>query len=118
MEKRLCGCGGNPECRLIGRDYNTRWQGEVICSSCGINVLGVGTYTDRETAAEDAIEAWNTAMRLYEVPVKSQIEKDGEIYDRLGLCGRCEQVVNNSYDFCPYCGSKLDWVAEDDEELS
>ena len=58
-----CGCGGDPVCQLIPRGYNTWWVGEVHCPLCGINIQSDGMYTSQDVAAQEAIEAWNTALR-------------------------------------------------------
>ena len=30
-------------------------------------------------------------------------------YPDEGLCGNCNEDVNDLYDYCPNCGAKLDW---------
>lgn len=41
------------------------------------------------------------------VKVKDIVHIHG--YPDEGLCGNCNEDVNGLYDYCPYCGCRLEW---------
>lgn len=41
------------------------------------------------------------------VKVKYIVHTHG--YPDEGLCGNCNEDVNGLYDYCPYCGVRLEW---------
>lgn len=111
-----CGCGGEPRViMLIPEVY------AVECSKCWIR-----TGSPARTEAE-AITIWNKAMgadtnsvvsvfssevrdfRTTERTAKVKYIVHTHGYPDEGLCGNCSEDVNGLYDYCPYCGAKLEW---------
>ncbi len=100
-----CGCGGEP---VVGHIKKTsylpkdRWY--IGCPKCDICT---GLY---DTEAE-VITAWNTAMgeRTAKVVDKSVGRHSISDFDWIGKCEKCGNEIQYSFDFCPYCGVKLEW---------
>ena len=101
-----CRCGGEA-CHVSAGCWNPEkeewmpnfWH-KVICKNCG-------TQTKAFYTKIEAVQAWNMAMGERTAKVRDIIHTHG--YSDEGLCGNCNEDVNDLYDYCPNCGVKLDW---------
>ena len=103
-----CGCGGEAKViSYLSREY-CKMAYYVRCVECG-------TETDDLHSEDEAIDAWNRAMGSAEK--SSTVERTAKVKDIVhthgypdeGLCGNCNEDVNGLYDYCPYCGARLEW---------
>lgn len=105
-----CGCGGDVE---IIKHPNGKYT--VSCTRGGC-MANVGWCPDEKTA----ITAWNKAMGAKDinVPTKERTAKviDKSVdrhsisdFDWTGKCEKCGNEIQYAFDYCPYCGSSLDW---------
>ena len=101
-----CGCGG--EAKI---DKHTYYRAlptyGVRCHRCGQE-----TRQFYMTEAE-AVTAWNKAMsdeeRTAKVIDKSVGRHSISDFDWTGKCEKCGNEIQFSFDYCPYCGSRLEW---------
>ena len=67
----------------------------------------------------------NAIMVIQELPSVETIERTAKVIDKsagrhsiiefdwVGKCEKCGNGIQYAFDYCPYCGSRLDW--SDDE---
>ena len=118
MNISQCKCGGNA---IIRQDHFSVSYGDwkIFCEKCGMQ-------TGWTKNKEDAIELWNRVMGATDINVGNKFDKDINVptkertakvkdivhthgYPDEGLCGNCNEDVNGLYDYCPYCGARLEW---------
>ena len=63
----------------------------------------------------------NAIMVIQELPSVETIERTAKVIDKsvgrhsiidfdwVGKCEKCGNGIQYAFDYCPYCGSKLDW---------
>ena len=105
----FCGCEASFWTREATEDY----QALIIdCKVCPANMVEWVYKYDKNFAENfekkkaEMFEAWNSRIERT-AKVKYIVHTHG--YPDEGLCGNCNEDVNGLYDYCPYCGAKLDW---------
>lgn len=110
-----CRCGGEAIAYIESMDGGFWHRIYVSCAKCGIR-------TPKFDTEAEAIEAWNRAMGADQFrEATKKIERTAKVVDKsvgrhsisdfdwIGKCEICGNVIQYSFDFCPYCGAKLDW---------
>ena len=107
-----CGCGGEAIAYIESMDGGFLHLIYVSCAKCGIR-------TPKFDTEAEAVTAWNRAMgngdkaspveRTAKVIDKSVGRHSITDFDWTGICEKCGNEIQYSFDFCPYCGAKLDW---------
>ena len=108
-------CGGEADLEhyTVGSWDDPEDRYDVNCLSC------LASIESKSTEAE-AIEAWNRRadvaknattpeVRTAKVIDKSVGRHSISDFDWIGKCEKCGNEIQYSFDFCPYCGVKLEW---------
>lgn len=104
-----CGCRGEAVTDYIIGEPHEGLSWFVYCKNCEIQL------PPEYSTEDEAIDAWNRAMGNAEK--SSTVERTAKVKDIVhthgypdeGLCGNCNEDVNGLYDYCPYCGARLEW---------
>ena len=83
-------------------------------------VTGMDEYIERRAAHDAVVDAiWHGKRSMYSVAnainsvptadVATVVHGRWKRYGRnLGECSNCGEIVNIRYNYCPYCGAKMD----------
>lgn len=76
-----------------------------------IKRLAHEAYGNQNPEAVKDIDALNEIIEIVEMreplkPMQSEMEYDGSVVTPCGYCGGELQKI---YDYCPWCGQKIDW---------
>ena len=88
--------------------------------------LPLGTFMHRGYTQAD-IACWDVCNMIADrVPSAEPEERTAKVigksvnrhyisdFDWIGKCENCGNEIQYSFDYCPYCGTKLDWSCEDE----
>lgn len=74
-----------------------------------------------ESLREDYISQYKMLMLINQMPSAEPEERTAKVIDKslrrhsisdfdwIGKCEKCRNEIQFSFDYCPYCGSRLEW---------
>lgn len=99
-------------------------MGDLISREAAISAMYLLQIEDEETygcSIPEGFDGERAAEALRKLPSAEPTERTAKVIDKsvgrhsiidfdwIGKCEKCGNEIQYAYDYCPYCGSRLDW---------